>query len=108
MITNWKREREVIAQEFRQMAEALENGDGSSNDGAGSSPQASETWKLAGRFACNEWLQRLVAIEFRNIATLAEHMHTPEQVKRYREFVGECFPNQLAYLLGFFLGVKNS
>jgi hypothetical protein len=108
MITKWKREREAIAQEFTQMAEALENGGGCSNDGAGSSPQAGEAWKVAGRFAYNEWLQKLVAIEFRKIATLAEHMDTPEQVKRYQEFVEECFPNHLAYLLGFFLGVKNS
>jgi hypothetical protein len=107
MITNWKREREVIAQEFIQMAEQLENGGGSSNDGVGPSPQASEAWKLAGKFAYNKWLQRLVAIEFRNAAILAEHMDTPEQVKRYQEFVEECFPKDLAYLLGFFLGVKN-
>ena len=107
MITNWKREREVIAQELTQMAEQLENG-GSSNDGAGFSPQASEAWKVARKFAYNKWLQKLGAIEFRNIATLAEHMDTPEQVKRYQEFVEECFPNHLAYLLGFFLGVKNS
>ena len=108
MITNWKREREVIAQEFRQMAEQLENIGGSSNDGTGSFSQACEAWKVARKFAYNKWLQRLVAIEFRNAAILAEHMDTPEQVKRYQEFVEECFPNHLAYLLGFFLGVKNS
>jgi hypothetical protein len=88
MITNWKREREVIAQEFRQMAEQLENGGGSSNDDAGSSFRVSEAWKVARKFACNKWLQKLVAIELRNIATLAEHVETPKQLRRYQRFVG--------------------
>jgi hypothetical protein len=36
VIANWKREREIIAQEFRQVADQLENGGDSSNNGAGS------------------------------------------------------------------------
>ena len=46
MTTKWKRECEVIAQEFTQMAKQLENGGGSSNDGVGPSSQASEAWKV--------------------------------------------------------------
>ena len=57
MITKWKREREAIAQEFTQMAEALENGGGCSNDGAGSSPQAGEaTFRLHSEL----WDHRLI------------------------------------------------
>jgi hypothetical protein len=55
--TNWKREREAIAQEFRQVADQLENGGGFSNDGVRPSPQAGEaTFRLHSEL----WDHRLI------------------------------------------------